>query len=126
MRDSDLDLQLRLYTLHSKMNPDDPEVKELVGSRKGACYDSTRAPTTPEIAKAARDLRAILVEENMRHKRHKVWVERSMSAVPLSAGAAFTDKLVRQRGRKRTNEAEAPAPSAFDAMDHELAPQAGV
>jgi hypothetical protein len=125
IRDSDLDIRLRMVALLAKNNPFDPTLKKLVGSRRHAKYVDNRPPTIPEWNRARKERNELLENEARQHKRQKQGKAQSYGATPVPMTAFSAMMEPRRAQRPVPMAASGESADAFDAMDYEVPPQQG-
>jgi hypothetical protein len=104
VRDSDLDIRLRMVALVAKNNPDDLHIASTIGSRKNAGYGDASKPTVSDSQRAARDRRLIVNDEYRRLKRQRVGLMSSYDVTPMPC-AALGNLLDPQPRRARQRDA---------------------
>jgi hypothetical protein len=125
VRDSDLDIRLRMVALLAKHNPTDPVLQRIVGSRKNAEYQTNRAPTIPEWNRARRERKAMMANFERESKKQKRGRFESYRATPMPM-TAFSSRLEpRQERRQEPMQEGDEGGEEFDAMEHDIPPQQG-
>ena len=125
IRDSDLDIRLRMMALLAKNNPDDQTLRQIVGIRSSATYHADGPPTIPEWNRAKKERNCMLESEARRHKRQRQGQTISYAATPMRACTAFSSMLDKRENRRPARDDD-DAAGGFDPMEHEVPPQRGV